>query len=71
MAVVLLALALGSGARTAERGSSHVFEGSKGTAVTTPLDDLVVAAHRRHRVQMAPPCSDATFVRRAFLDVAE
>ena len=68
-AVMAVALLTADGAESAERGAVHVFDGPKAAAETTALDELVIAAHRKQRVQMAPPCSDEVFVRRAFVDI--
>ncbi len=69
MVVTTVAVLAARDVRAAERGATRVFDGPKAAAVTTPLDELVIAAQRKGRVQMAPPCSDAVFVRRVFLDI--
>lgn len=67
--VTVVALLSARDARSGEHEAGRIFDGPKTAAETTPLDELVLAAQRRERVQMARPCADAVFVRRAYLDV--
>ena len=67
--VIVLALTIADGARSAERAAERIFEGPKSAVATTRLDELVIAEQRRHGVQMAASCPDTVFVRRVYLDV--
>ena len=65
-ALVLAAALAGSAAPQAQESP---FEGTAVPAPQNRIDDLVFARLKRLGIQPAPVCSDAVFVRRAYLDV--
>ena len=53
----------------AETATRTPFEAQAARAPRGPIDELVFARLRQLNVQPANPCSDAVFVRRAYLDI--
>jgi hypothetical protein len=67
--VAILVLASPAIAQDAESPLARPFEGDAGPGTANPIDDRVRAALRERGIAPARPCSDAVFVRRAYLDV--
>jgi len=60
-ALVLLALAA--------RAGENPFDGGGAFVSRNAVDKAVLAELKKHGIEPAPPCTDAVFVRRVFLDV--
>jgi len=63
IAAALLLLAL------AGRAAEPPFDDGGAFLPRNAVDKAVLAALKKHKIEPAPPCSDAVFVRRVFLDV--
>ena len=62
-------LALSAAAADEEPGFVHPYERGTGFARANPLDACVLAELERRGIEPANPCSDAVFLRRAYVDV--
>ncbi|MBM3790383.1 MAG: DUF1549 domain-containing protein [Acidobacteria bacterium] len=65
-AAILIAALAGSGTAQTAAG---VFEGRAGPGPQAAIDELVFGKLERLGIRPANPCSDAVFLRRAYLDV--
>ncbi len=65
----LVLLALACGAQAAEPKIVLPYERDASLAPANHIDDLVLASLKTHDIQPANVCSDAVFLRRAYLDV--
>ncbi|MFA6960847.1 MAG: DUF1553 domain-containing protein [Opitutaceae bacterium] len=68
--LVLVACAMATAAVPAVRdGGDAVFEGTSEQVPESPLDKIVRVRLQKLKITAAPLCSDAVFLRRAYLDV--
>jgi len=68
-AFVFLVALSGQGTITASDVAPSPFEGTTAPAARSQIDKLVLSRLKKLGIEPANPCSDAVFVRRAYLDV--